>query len=88
MSSDSKWLKGLGTQGMPVILALGRQKQENRKFKTILLYHKGKFSLGYRSSCAKTPKMYTLCTTSSPQNLIKCNLVLAFYYFLLQIYFT
>lgn len=88
MSSELKWLKRLGTLGMPVILALGRQRQGNRKFKTILLYHKVKSSLGYISSCVKTPTMYTLCTISSPQNLIKCNLVLAFYYFLLQLYFT
>ena len=34
-------VKRLGTLGMPVILALGRQRQGNRKFKTIFAISQG-----------------------------------------------
>lgn len=82
MSSDLKWLKRLDTLGMPVILALGRQRQGN--FTSL-----GGVQPGVNKALCLNPELYPLCTvTSPPRTYPAVTLCWQFYYFLLQVYLT
>lgn len=81
MSSDLKWLKRLDTLGMPVVLALRRQRQGD-------ITSQGGVQPGIYKALCLTLNCALHVSYPPPRTYSAVTLCWQFYYFLLQVYLT